>query len=47
MVRKAIDLLNVHSNNEAKYATLTMGLEVCVELGIQKLIIKGDLLHTN
>ncbi|RYA53905.1 reverse transcriptase-like protein, partial [Enterobacter cloacae complex sp. 4DZ3-28B] len=42
MVRKGITLPSVHSNNEAEYAALTLGLEECKELGIQRLIIKGD-----
>ncbi|MCO5574411.1 hypothetical protein L7F22_028196 [Adiantum nelumboides] len=36
--------LTAQSNNEAKYATLEKGLQLCLELGIQRPKIKGDAL---
>lgn len=33
-----------HSNNEAEYATLEIGLQVCLKHGIKRLRIKGDAL---
>ncbi|MCO5615117.1 hypothetical protein L7F22_069406 [Adiantum nelumboides] len=36
--------LTAQSNNEAKYATLEKGLQLCLELGIQHVKIKGDAL---
>ena len=35
-------LKDVHSNNEAEYATLKYGLEKCLHQGISRLVIKGD-----
>lgn len=31
-----------HSNNVVEYATLDLGLQVCLQFGIQRLRIKGD-----
>ncbi|MCO5602837.1 hypothetical protein L7F22_056976 [Adiantum nelumboides] len=36
--------LTAESNNEAEYATLKKGLQLCLELGIQRVKIKGDAL---
>ncbi|MCO5551779.1 hypothetical protein L7F22_024628 [Adiantum nelumboides] len=36
--------LTTQSNNEAEYATLEKGLQLCLELGIQHVEIKGDAL---
>ncbi|MCO5562422.1 hypothetical protein L7F22_016049 [Adiantum nelumboides] len=35
---------NTHSNNEAEYAALTLGLEWCVSMGIKRLNVFGDAL---
>ncbi|MCO5569262.1 hypothetical protein L7F22_022974 [Adiantum nelumboides] len=39
---KGLMLENVHSNNEAKYAALSLGLEWCLSLGIKRLYAFGD-----
>ncbi|MCO5576167.1 hypothetical protein L7F22_029975 [Adiantum nelumboides] len=36
--------LTAQSNNEAEYATLENGLQLCLELGIQRVKVKGDAL---
>ncbi|MCO5548812.1 hypothetical protein L7F22_002274 [Adiantum nelumboides] len=36
--------LTAQSNNEAEYATLEKGLQLCLELGIQHVKVKGDAL---
>ncbi|MCO5563406.1 hypothetical protein L7F22_017048 [Adiantum nelumboides] len=36
--------LTTQSNNEAEYATLEKGLQLCLELGIQHVKVKGDTL---
>ncbi|MCO5584163.1 hypothetical protein L7F22_038086 [Adiantum nelumboides] len=36
--------LTAQSNNEAEYATLEKGLQLCLELGIQRVKVKGDAL---
>ena len=36
--------LDAHSNNEAEYLALEVGLQLCLEYGIQWLQIKGDAL---
>ncbi|MCO5566676.1 hypothetical protein L7F22_020354 [Adiantum nelumboides] len=35
---------NIHSNNEAEYAALSLGLEWCLHLGIKRLNAFGDAL---
>ncbi|MCO5566905.1 hypothetical protein L7F22_020588 [Adiantum nelumboides] len=35
---------NTHSNNEVEYATLALGLEWCVSMGIKRLNVFGDVL---
>ena len=40
----AYDLEDVHTNNEAEYLTLQLGLKQCVVFGITRLIVKGDAL---
>lgn len=45
ILRKLVDKVfkvPAHSNNEAEYATLDIGLQVCLQYGIQRLRIKGD-----
>ncbi|MCO5583604.1 hypothetical protein L7F22_037517 [Adiantum nelumboides] len=41
---KGLMLENVHSNNEAEYAALSLGLEWCLNLGIKHLNAFGDAL---
>ncbi|MCO5603615.1 hypothetical protein L7F22_057766 [Adiantum nelumboides] len=41
---KGLMLENVHSNNEAEYAALSLGLEWCLNLGIKRLNAFGDAL---
>ncbi|MCO5601790.1 hypothetical protein L7F22_055915 [Adiantum nelumboides] len=41
---KGLMLENVHSNIEAEYATLSLGLEWCLNLGIKRLHTFGDAL---
>ncbi|MCO5552989.1 hypothetical protein L7F22_006509 [Adiantum nelumboides] len=36
--------LDVHSNNEAEYATLEAGLHICLKHGVKRLCIRGDAL---
>ena len=33
---------DIQSNNEAEYAALRLGLELCLERSIKKLVVKGD-----
>ena len=42
VMERGIELLNVSSNNEAKYAALIEGLEWCVPNGINFLNVYGD-----
>lgn len=35
-------LEGIKSNNEAQYATLVMGLKLCLEHGVRRLNVKGD-----
>ncbi|MCO5605069.1 hypothetical protein L7F22_059247 [Adiantum nelumboides] len=44
MFGKGLMLENVHSNNEAEYAALSLGLEWCLNLGIKRLNAFGDAL---
>ena len=44
VIRKGINLNDVHSNNEVEYATLIFGLKQCINLGVKLLSIKGDAL---
>ena len=37
-------VVNAHSNNEAEYATLEIGLQICLKHGVQRLCIRGDAL---
>ncbi|MCO5560545.1 hypothetical protein L7F22_014160 [Adiantum nelumboides] len=41
---KGLLVENTHSNNEAEYATLALGLEWCVSMGIKRLNVFGDAL---
>ncbi|MCO5575588.1 hypothetical protein L7F22_029390 [Adiantum nelumboides] len=41
---KGLILENVHSNNEAEYVALSLGLEWCLNLGIKRLNAFGDAL---
>ncbi|MCO5584637.1 hypothetical protein L7F22_038568 [Adiantum nelumboides] len=41
---KGLLVENTHSNNEAKYAALAIGLEWCVSMGIKRLNVFGDAL---
>ncbi|MCO5603592.1 hypothetical protein L7F22_057743 [Adiantum nelumboides] len=41
---KGLLVENTHSNNEAEYAALTLGLEWCVSMGIKRLNVFGDAL---
>ncbi|MCO5599661.1 hypothetical protein L7F22_053766 [Adiantum nelumboides] len=41
---KGLLVENTHSNNEAKYAALALGLEWCVSMGIKRLNVFGDAL---
>ena len=43
MEKKGVQIV-AHSNNEAEYATLEIGLQICLKLGIQRLRIRGDAL---
>ena len=36
--------LDAHSNNEAEYAALEVGLQMCIGYGVKQLQIKGDAL---
>ena len=42
VTKDGILLEEIHSNNEAEYATLKFGLEKCLELKVRRLVIKGD-----
>ena len=42
LMQKGFILEDVHSNNEAEYAALTLGLTWCIELGLKRLNVKGD-----
>ena len=42
VMKRGIELLNVSSNNEAKFATMIEGLEWCVSNGINCLNVYGD-----
>ncbi|MCO5553234.1 hypothetical protein L7F22_006755 [Adiantum nelumboides] len=44
VLKKGIQLHLAHSNNEAEYATLKIGLEECKSMGIRRLMVKGDAL---
>lgn len=35
-------VVNAHSNNEAEYSTLEIGLQICLKNGVQRLCIRGD-----
>ncbi|MCO5563782.1 hypothetical protein L7F22_017430 [Adiantum nelumboides] len=41
---KGLMLENVHSNNEAEYAALSLGLEWCLNIGVKRLNAFGDVL---
>ncbi|MCO5568211.1 hypothetical protein L7F22_021907 [Adiantum nelumboides] len=41
---KGLLVENTHSNNEAEYAALALGLERCVSMGIKQLNVFGDAL---
>ncbi|MCO5570537.1 hypothetical protein L7F22_024260 [Adiantum nelumboides] len=41
---KGLLVENTHSNNEAEYAALALGLEWCVSIGIKRLNVLGDAL---
>ena len=36
--------VNAHSNNEAEYSTLKVGLHVCLKHGVKRLYIRGGAL---
>lgn len=40
----AYDLEDVHTNNEAEYLTLQLGMKQCIIFGITRLVVKGDAL---
>ena len=42
--KKAYDLDDAHTNNEAEYLALYLGLKQCKEFGISRLIVRGDAL---
>ncbi|MCO5614954.1 hypothetical protein L7F22_069240 [Adiantum nelumboides] len=44
VLKKGIQLHFAHSNNEAEYAALKVGLEECKSMGIKRLMVKGDAL---
>ncbi|MCO5602829.1 hypothetical protein L7F22_056968 [Adiantum nelumboides] len=44
VLKKSIHLHLAHSNNEAEYATLKVGLEECKSMGIRRLMVKRDVL---
>ena len=35
-------VVNAHSNNEAKFSTLEIGLQICLKNGVRRLCIRGD-----
>ncbi|MCO5561428.1 hypothetical protein L7F22_015049 [Adiantum nelumboides] len=43
VTKRGLNLI-AQSNNEAEYATLEKGLQLCLELGIQRVKVKGDAL---
>ena len=36
--------VDAHSNNEVEYATLEVGLHICIKYGVRRLCIRGDAL---
>ena len=36
--------MDAHSNNEAEYATLEVGLHICIKYGVRRLCIRADAL---
>ena len=36
--------VDAHTNNEAKYATLDVALQICLKHGVRRVCIKGDAL---
>ena len=42
MFGKSFVLLEARTNNEAKYQALFTGLQMCLEVGVPRLIVKGD-----
>lgn len=42
VVKQGQILSNIHSNNEAEYASLVCGLKCCLDQGIKRLEVKGD-----
>ena len=42
IMEKGLALSDIHSNNEAEYAALALGLTCCIELGIKRLNVNGD-----
>ena len=42
VMEKGLALSDIHSNNEAEYAALALGLTCCIELGIRRLNVNGD-----
>lgn len=43
VVKKGVKI-DAHSNNEAEYLTLEIGLQICLGYGIRRLQVKGDAL---
>ena len=41
LIKKGVKI-DAHSNNEAEYLTLEIGLQICLEYGVRRLQIKGD-----
>ena len=42
VMEKGVSLQDVHSNNEAEYAALSLGLEWCLSNGVDRLNVYGD-----
>lgn len=43
LIKKGVKI-DAHSNNEAEYLTLELGLQMCLEYGVKRLQVKGDAL---
>ena len=44
MFGKSFVLLEAHTNNEAEYQALFTRQHMCLEIGVRRLIVKGDFL---
>ncbi|MCO5559710.1 hypothetical protein L7F22_013311 [Adiantum nelumboides] len=44
VLKKGVQVHLAHSNNEAEYATLKVGLEECKSMGVKRLMVKRDAL---